>query len=173
MEKPLSLINKLSETPFIYLFFGSFLTLGSAYFFQYGFDYYPCQMCYWQRYPYMAVILLGLLGGAHEKNMITLPSFILKALLMLSIFLLLVDGGIAGFHAGVEYGWWEGVTACTSPVDMSGSIEDVLEQIKSAPLIRCDTAAWALFGISMAGYNFFVALGLAVFGLFSLKKQLN
>jgi disulfide bond formation protein DsbB len=27
--------------------------------------------------------------------------------------------------------------------------------------VRCDEPAWTLFGLSMAGYNFFAALGLA------------
>jgi disulfide bond formation protein DsbB len=168
-----SLINKFSQTPLTYLTLGSVLTLGTAYVFQYGFKYFPCEMCYWQRYPYMAVIILGALGFMHEKTIISLPANLPRLLLALSTLLLFIDCGIAGFHAGVEYGWWQGLTACTSPVDMSGSIEEVLEQIKNAPLIRCDTPAWIMFGISMAGYNFFAALGLSWFGLFCLKKSVN
>ncbi|MGY8986456.1 MAG: disulfide bond formation protein B [Sphingomonadales bacterium] len=173
MSDLFNFINKLSQTPLSFLFLSSFLTLGTAYVFQYGFDYFPCQMCYWQRYPYMAVIILGMIGLLNERGIYTLSKSFPKLILQISTLLLLIDGGIAGFHVGVEYNWWEGLTACTSPVDMSGSIEEVLEQIKNAPLVRCDTAAWTMFGVSMAGYNFFVAMMLASFGLFSLKKKVN
>ena len=42
----------------------------------------------------------------------------------------------------------------------------------NAPLVRCDVAAWSLFGISMAGYNFLLSglAGLAVLGLVSRWK---
>ena len=34
----------------------SILILGTAYVFQYGFGYQPCELCYFQRYPYMIAI---------------------------------------------------------------------------------------------------------------------
>jgi disulfide bond formation protein DsbB len=67
---------------------------------------------------------------------------------------------IGGFHAGVEYGWWQGVTACTA---IPGTTDaDPLEAILNAPLIRCDIAPWSLFGISLAGWNFLVSGASAV-----------
>ena len=30
--------------------------LGGAYISQYGFDLYPCEMCWWQRYPHFAAL---------------------------------------------------------------------------------------------------------------------
>ena len=62
--------------------------------------------------------------------------------------LMLVLGLIGVFHAGVEYGWWHGLTAC-STADMSGSAQDVLNTIMNTPLVRCDTAQWTLAGISL------------------------
>ena len=43
-----------------------------------------------------------------------------------------VSGAIGVFHAGVEYGWWEGLTRCASGGPMT------LEDIMSVPLVRCD-----------------------------------
>src|SRR3546814_18837392 len=61
----------------------------------------------------------------------------------------LIGGGIGLFHAGVEYGWWEGLTACsTSPA--GGNPADILNQIMATPITRCDVAPWSLLGISMA-----------------------
>ena len=70
-----------------------------------------------------------------------------------------VSGAIGGLHAGVEYGWWEGLTACSSVVATDG---DPLEAIMNAPLIRCDAAPWDLFGISLAGWNFLISCGVAI-----------
>ena len=63
-----------------------------------------------------------------------------------------ISGAIGLFHAGVEYGWWEGLTAC-STTPTGGSSADILSQIMATPITRCDVAPWSLFGISLAGYN--------------------
>ena len=36
--------------------------LGGAYVSQYGFGLYPCEMCWWQRYPHIAAIVLAVLA---------------------------------------------------------------------------------------------------------------
>ena len=41
--------------------FGSFALLGGAYIFQ-ATGYPPCQMCFWQRWPHMAAIGIGILA---------------------------------------------------------------------------------------------------------------
>jgi disulfide bond formation protein DsbB len=117
--------------------------LGGAYIAQYGFGLYPCEMCWWQRYPHFAA--LGLAGFAFVLK----PSPVWTTLAGLAV---LTSGLIGGFHAGVEYGWWEGITACTGP----GAGIDVLD-INAAPLIRCDVAPWTMFGISLAGFNFLIS----------------
>ena len=37
--------------------------LGGAYLSQYAFGLYPCEMCWWQRYPHFAALALALIGG--------------------------------------------------------------------------------------------------------------
>ena len=76
-----------------------------------------------------------------------------------------LSGAIGLFHAGVEYGWWPGVTSCA--VIAGGGSGNALEDIMNTPLVRCDEPAWTLAGISLAGYNFLVssAAALAIFVL--------
>jgi len=83
----------------------------------------------------------------------------------------LVSGIIGGFHAGVEYGWWEGLTACSSSVDNSSG--DPLSAIMNAPLIRCDVAPWTLAGISLAGFNAMISSisALAIFVLLAKARR--
>ncbi len=131
--------------------------LGGALISQYGFGLYPCEMCMWQRWPHLAAILLAAAGLAVRKRNIFLP------LVVAAVFAILISGLIGGFHAGVEYGWWEGLTSCSTNLPAGG---DMLESIMNAPLVRCDVAPWTLFGISLAGFNFLLSVGGAIFILF-------
>ena len=141
---------------------GSTALLGGAYLSQYGFGMWPCEMCWWQRYPHFAAVGIGLLAYVMK------PPQVWTALAGLAI---LTSGLIGGFHAGVEYGWWQGFTACTSTVDLNGlSATDRLNAIMHAPVIRCDVAQWTLGGISLAGFNAIFSLGGAVAILLLMRK---
>jgi disulfide bond formation protein DsbB len=132
--------------------------LGGAYVSQYGFGLFPCEMCWWQRYPHFAALALALV------SFVAAPQRVWVALAGLAI---VTSGLIGGFHAGVEYGWWEGITGCST---MPSGI-DVMD-VSAAPLIRCDVAPWTLFGISLAGFNFLFSCvgGAAVVALAAYRK---
>jgi disulfide bond formation protein DsbB len=135
------------------------LLLAGAYLSQYGFGLYPCEMCWWQRWPHFAAVALALVAFVGR------PRTLWIALAALAI---LASGMIGAFHAGVEYGWWEGLTACSNPVESDGG--DPLAAIMEAPLIRCDVAPWALAGISLAGFNAIISVTSAVAILALLAK---
>jgi len=122
--------------------------IACVYIAQYGFGLPPCDMCWWQRYAHFAAIGFALAGWALRKS----PAG--AGLIALAGLAIGVSAGIGLLHAGVEYHWWQGPTAC-STTKLSG---DALSAIMNAPLVRCDTAAWTMFGISLAGYNFLVSL---------------
>jgi disulfide bond formation protein DsbB len=125
--------------------------------FQYLGHLYPCEMCWWQRYPHIAAIVLAALAfvvpGVGAK----------RGLVLLATLAILISGAIGVYHAGVEYHWWEGITTCSAGA-AGGSAGDVLADILATPLIRCDQAQWTLFGLSLAGYNaiFSILAGAAV-----------
>jgi disulfide bond formation protein DsbB len=85
---------------------------------------------------------------------------------------LLIGGGIAAFHVGVEQHWWTGTPGCGVPAT-SNSIEEMRAQIMAAPVVRCDQVAWSLFGISMAGYNILISLVLAAVALISARHAMG
>ena len=134
--------------------------LGGAYVGQYAFGLYPCEMCWWQRYPHLAALALALL------SLVAAPKRVWIALAAGGI---LTSGLIGLFHAGVEYGWWQGITPCASTAAAGG---DPLDAIMNAPLVRCDQAPWTLAGISLAGFNFLfsTAGGLAILALLGRKE---
>ncbi len=158
-------IKRLAPHTAPLLALASIAALGSAYTFQY-FGYEPCTLCYYQRYPYMAVILMSGAGWMLSRDGSAHVRLVLL-LVAASIAALFLDAGIAGFHVGVEQKWWEGLSTCGggSGGGSDGSIEDLLQQMQGIRLVRCDEAAWTLFGISMAGYNMLLALGTGAFGL--------
>lgn len=104
----------------------------------------PCKMCIWQRYPHGVAVLIGMLA------------FLLPGIRPLPLFGALAaaaTAGIGAFHAGVEQGWWEGPSTCTSGEIGGLSQQDLFDQIMNAPLVRCDDIAWQMLGLSMAGWN--------------------
>lgn len=122
--------------------------LGGALLSQYVGGLYPCEMCYWQRWPHAAAILLAL--GA-ILSPIGAPRT--RPLVLMAALAIAVSGAIGVFHAGVELGYWEGITVCTATG--ATSLEDILK----VPLVRCDQVQWSLLGISMAGWNAIISLG--------------
>jgi disulfide bond formation protein DsbB len=124
------------------------LLLGGAYVGQYAFGLFPCEMCWWQRYAHFAALALALISTVVPPR---------RAWVMLAGLAILVAGLIGGYHAGVEYHWWEGLTTCSSTAS-GHSLEDIM----NAPLIRCDVAQWTLFGISLAGFNFLISTAAAI-----------
>lgn len=141
-----------------------FFLLSGAYISQYGFGLYPCEMCWWQRYPHFAALFFGVFAFMVPKFAPTVA----HVSTFFAAISLSVSGLIGGFHAGVEYGWWEGITGCAVTADPN---IDVLEAIMNAPLIRCDVAPWELFGISLAGYNFIFSISAAVIIIIFLLKS--
>ncbi|MHA6718350.1 disulfide bond formation protein B [Sphingomonas sp. RS6] len=124
----------------------------------------PCEMCVWQRWPHLAAIVVALL------------SFVVRvrpATTMLVLFagaLIAVSGAIGVFHAGVEYHWWQGITACTA-APTHGSPMEMLTEALRRPLVRCDVPQWQLLGISLAGFNAIFSLaGAASIFVLSTRK---
>lgn len=138
------------------------LLYGGALVSQYGFGLHPCEMCYWQRWPHQAAILLALLALTLRRNDTAMRAFTLLAAVAIAI-----SGAIGIFHAGVEYGFWEGITTCATGA--SGPVS--LDSIMNAPLIRCDTAQWTLLGVSLAGFNAIFSLTAAALVLTLLRRK--
>jgi len=127
--------------------------LGGALGSQYLGGLHPCEMCYWQRWPHAAAILLAALtftapATARRAKMLTL----------LAALAIATSGAIGVYHAGVEAKIFEGFTQCTA-LSKSGSTAELLQQITHAALVRCDEVQFRFLGISMAGWNAILSLG--------------
>ncbi|MCJ2036633.1 disulfide bond formation protein B [Methylobacterium sp. J-068] len=147
------------------LLVGAALTLGGAFYFQWGLGYVPCKLCLEERIPYYAAIPLALLG-------LVLPARGTRLVLGLAALGLLYGAGLSVYHAGAEWAFWPGPTDCgggsgATPKDVG----DFLNTLQTTRVADCSTAAWRLFGISLAGWNALVAFALAsISGVAALKR---
>lgn len=136
-------------------------TLGMVFIAQYGFGLAPCQLCLWQRWPYAAAIVFGLAA-------LVLPR-LRPILLALAAFSILVGGGIAVFHVGVEEKWWPGLTSCGGG-PTPDSIDALRAQLLTAPVARCDEVSFRFLGLSMAGWNVLWSACLVIFAALAAKR---
>ena len=143
----------------------SLVTLSTALAFEHigGLD--PCSLCLQQRYAYYFLIPASLIASvlSRETNLGLAPVVLCTLAAAANVIL-------AGYHAGVEYKWWEGPQGCTGVTLMPGSLDEFREQLSGVKVPRCDEIPWSLFGISMAGYNFLISILLTALGLLALAR---
>ncbi len=119
----------------------------------------PCDLCLVQREVHWVILGLSVLALiAFLKTPVRGVTILFYAVLALAF---AWSAGVAGHHAGVEYGWWEGPASCSAGAAAPGTVsaENLLESLQTQKnVVPCDKAAWTLAGISMAGYNFLISL---------------
>ncbi|MBI5130886.1 MAG: disulfide bond formation protein B [Rhodopseudomonas palustris] len=134
----------------------SVAALATVWYFQLFLDFKPCPLCLEQRYAYYAAIpLAALLAFAAARGA---PAWLLTVGLAL---LALGNAGLGAYHAGVEWKFWAGPTDCSGPVLDLGKAGSLLEQLDKVKVVRCDEVQWRFLGLSFAGYNVLLSLGLA------------
>ena len=145
--------------------------LATAHAFETFGGYAPCTLCLRQREVYWTIlgvgaafmVLVRLPGGPRWR----------EATCWVLALAFLVSCGVAVYHAGAEWKFWPGPQACASagggfsPADMNAFLQG--EKVKPP---ACDEAAWVFAGLSMAGWNAVISLGLAVLsGLAAVRER--
>ena len=140
---------------------GSLALLVGAFGFQHLGGLPPCKLCIWQRYPHALAVLIGVAAVAIRGRLLPL----------LGMAAALTTAGVGLYHTGVERGWWEGPTTCTSSGTSGLSADDLFDKIMTAPVVRCDDVAWELLGLSMASWNGLLSLGLAALWFLAYRRS--
>ena len=145
-------------------------TLLGAWYFQYVLHYQPCPLCLEQRIPYYVGVPLALAVALAAKfaapRPVLIGGFIALALAMA------IGAMLAAYHAGVEWHFWTGPQECSGDPNF-GRTGSLLEQLNTVIVVRCDEAAWRLFGVSLAGYNVVISAALACVALWGLRATLR
>ena len=143
-------------------------TLAGAWFFQLVLDIRPCPLCLEQRYAYYLAMPLGALTALAAAR--GAPRAVLYAALAILAAAALANAWMGAYHAGVEWGFWQGPTDCTGPLVDFGKAGNLLDQLDKVKVIRCDEVQWRFLGLSLAGYNALISLTMAaVAGLGTIR----
>jgi len=143
-------------------------TLAGAWFFQLVLDIRPCPLCLEQRYAYYLAIPLAVLVAIAAAR--DAPRGLVVAGLVVLVLAALANAVLGGYHAGVEWKFWQGPTDCSGPVVDLGKAGSLLERLDTVKVIRCDEVQWRFLGLSLAGYNVLISLLMAAIALWGAGK---
>jgi disulfide bond formation protein DsbB len=142
---------------------GGFVLLGAiavimiALAFEYLGGYPACPLCLQQRYAYYLAIpalfvALSLLAAENTRT---------AGLVFLAVgIVFLANAGLGAYHAGIEWGYWQGPATCSAEQPLSTSTGGLLKGLERR-VIRCDEPQWRFLGLSFAGWNVVMSLALA------------
>ncbi|MCW5720883.1 MAG: disulfide bond formation protein B [Devosia sp.] len=125
---------------------------------------YPCELCLEQRLAYYIglPILLGILVLWNR-----LPLALWFALMAIVTAIFAWGTFMGTYHAGVEWGFWPGPTACTG-IGESFSFDQLNNM---TPVIGCDVVQFRFLGLSLAGYNALISLGIVALLIAAMMFQ--
>jgi disulfide bond formation protein DsbB len=126
----------------------------------------PCHLCFYQRDVYWVALWVGVVGFALGYMRFAWARLGADALLTL---IFLAGTGLAAYHAGVEWKWWPGPASCTGGGVVSASQLSAFMSGAKLNVPQCDQAAWTMLGLSMAGYNALISLGLTVLSALAVR----
>lgn len=143
-------------------------TIAGAWFFELVLDIRPCPLCLEQRYAYyLAIPLAALIALGASKGV---SRRLLCAGLVVLALALLANAGLGAYHAGVEWSFWQGPTDCSGPIVDFGNTGNLLDGLNKVKVIRCDEVQWRFLGLSLAGYNVLISLGMAVLAAWGVAR---
>jgi disulfide bond formation protein DsbB len=159
--EPMILALKPRHAVLVILFVAS-VTIAAAWAFQVIGGYAPCPLCLQQRWPYYAIIPLAiiLLWASGRESL-------LRAGLLLIALIMFAGAGLAAYHAGIEWRWWQGPQACSGGAGLTGTLPD----LSNLGVVRCDEAALRILGLSLAGWNALISLLIAGLALAAAGRR--
>jgi disulfide bond formation protein DsbB len=135
----------------------AFASIAGAFIFE-ALGYAPCELCLKERIPYYAAIPVAgfaVLFAARGARSLLHAAFVCLALIFV------VSAVLGAYHTGIEWGFWPGPQDCSGARDRAGTVDDFLAQLQSVKVTRCDVPALRIFGLSLAGWNAVISMGLA------------
>ena len=138
-------MSRLNINILVLILISLVLSLISAYAIEFVLGHEPCNLCIYQRIPYIVSIVLIL-------NILFFDKFTKNSLIILSIVSLL-GSFLAFYHFGIEQGFFDESIVCkTNDISQSLSKEEILRQLNQKT-ISCSDVTFRLFGFSLASIN--------------------
>ena len=125
----------------------------------------PCELCLAERWPWYGAVLVSgamwLWSARVRRARSRLRAEGWGTALLTVLFL--GSAGLASYHVAVEQHWVAGPGACTGSPLSGKSPAEALRALMATPVVRCDEVQWRWLGVSLAGWNAVLSLGLALF----------
>ena len=146
----------------VFILFIILLTLISAFIIEYVLKHEPCNLCLYERVPYIISIFLIF-------EILFIKKHVKTTLLLLS-FMFILSAALAFYHFGIEQGFFNESFACESKnISEIMTKDDLLQQLKRNP-ISCKDVNFKIMGLSLASINTIFSFFLSVI---FLKLYLN
>ena len=145
----------------------AFAAIAGAWVFQWA-GHPPCDLCLEQRYAYYAGVPLALAISAVAATKAPRAALAVGFALLTAIFV--YNAGLAVYHSGVEAKYWTGPTACTGGA-LAPAGGDLLKQLATVKVVRCDEVSLRVLGLSLANWNVFISAALAALAAASALRK--
>ena len=138
----------------IFILFIILAALTSAFIIEYILLHTPCNLCLYERVPYIISIFLIL-------EILFIKKHVKTTLLLLSLIFIL-SAGLAFYHFGIEQGFFNESFACKSKdISEITTKDELLEQLKRNT-ISCKEVTFKVIGLSLASINTIFSIFLSV-----------
>ena len=130
--------------------------------------YQPCELCLTERIAFYVgapVAALTAFAAGHSGHGLARAGFVLIALAFLA------NAALAAYHVGVEFHWWPGPTACTGGLSGPVDVNDLMKDVNSLRVARCDEVQLRIAGLSLAGWDVAASAALAVYAAFAARLK--
>jgi len=132
------------------IFLASILALLSAFFIEYILGHQPCNLCIFERIPYLLAIIIILFN--YQFNQFE------KFFVLLLLIVFLIGAILSLYHLGIEQGFIQESLVC----DLKNgsnllSKEEILKQLQEKN-VSCKDVTFKIFGLSLTSYNILISL---------------
>ena len=144
------------------ILFLSIFALVSAYFIQYVLGHQPCNLCLFERVPYLSSIII-ILSCFYFKKFEKISLILLSLIFFFATIL-------SFYHFGIEQGFIAESLVCDlGNKNVNLSKEDLLKELQQKP-ISCKDVSFRIFGLSLATINTIISL---IISVITIKLFLN
>ncbi len=136
------------------IFLFSILALVSVFFIEYILGHQPCNLCIFERIPYLLAIIIILFNYKFDQ---------FEKISLLSLAIVFLTGTILSlYHLGIEQGFIQESLVC----DLKSSSnllskEEILEQLQKKN-VSCKDVTFKIFGLSLTTYNILISLVISI-----------
>ena len=136
------------------IFLVSILALVSAFFIEFILGHQPCNLCIFERIPYLLAIIIILFNFKFNQFE--------KFFILLIVIVFLFGTILSLYHLGIEQGFIQESLVC----DLKNgsnllSKEEILKQLQEKD-ISCKDVTFKIFGLSLTSYNILISLLISI-----------